>query len=61
MTVYLLRRSAFLLVSFLLAMVAIFVLLRLLPGDPSNALLSVTATPEQIGRASCRERVFSSV
>jgi peptide/nickel transport system permease protein len=51
MTVYLLRRSAFLLVSFLIAMVAIFVLLRLLPGDPSNALLSVTATPEQIAAA----------
>ncbi len=31
-------------------MVAIFVLLRLLPGDPANALLSVNATPEQIGR-----------
>ena len=51
MIVYLLRRSAFLLVSFLIAMVAIFVLLRLLPGDPSNALLSVTATPEQIAAA----------
>lgn len=51
MTVYLLRRSAFLLVSFLIAVVAIFVLLRLLPGDPSNALLSVTATPEQIAAA----------
>src|SRR5512133_3900948 len=48
---YLLRRSAFLLVSFLIAMVAIFVLLRLLPGDPSNAVLSVTATPEQIAAA----------
>ena len=51
MTVYLLRRSAFLLVSFLIAMVAIFVLLRLLPGDPSNALLSATSTPEQIAAA----------
>lgn len=51
MTAYLLRRSAFLLVSFVIAMVAIFVLLRLLPGDPSNALLSVTATPEQIAAA----------
>ena len=38
MTVYLLRRSAFLVVSLLFAMVAIFVLLRLLPGDPANAL-----------------------
>ncbi|MCU1444519.1 ABC transporter permease [Cryobacterium sp.] len=51
MTSYLLRRSAFLLVSFVIAMMAIFVLLRLLPGDPSNALLSVTATPEQIAAA----------
>jgi len=51
MTVYLLRRSAFLVVSLLLAMVAIFVLLRLLPGDPSNALLSASATPEQIAAA----------
>jgi len=51
MTVYLLRRSAFLVVSLLLAMVAIFVLLRLLPGDPSNALLSASATPEQVAAA----------
>jgi peptide/nickel transport system permease protein len=51
MTVYLLRRSAFLVVSLLLAMVAIFALLRLLPGDPANALLSASATPEQIAAA----------
>jgi len=51
MTVYLLRRSAFLVVSLLLALVAIFVLLRLLPGDPANALLSASATPEQIAAA----------
>ena len=51
MTLYLLRRSAFLLVSLLIAMVALFVLLRLLPGDPANALLSVNATPEQIAAA----------
>jgi peptide/nickel transport system permease protein len=51
MSHYLLRRSAFLALSFLIAMVAIFVLLRLLPGDPSNALLSATATPEQIEAA----------
>ena len=51
MTVYLLRRSAFLVVSLLFAMVAIFVLLRLLPGDPANALLSASATPEQIAAA----------
>lgn len=51
MTRYLLRRLAFLVVSLLLAMVVIFVLLRLLPGDPANALLSVNATPQQIAAA----------
>ncbi|WP_183501181.1 ABC transporter permease [Microbacterium invictum] len=48
---YLLRRTAFLVVSLVVAMVAIFVLLRLLPGDPANALLSIDATPEQIAAA----------
>src|SRR6478609_2113401 len=48
---YLLRRSLFLLISLVVAMIAIFVLLRLLPGDPANALLSVNATPEQIAAA----------
>ncbi|WP_165143235.1 ABC transporter permease [Microbacterium endophyticum] len=51
MLTYLLRRSAFLVVSLVVAMVVIFVLLRLLPGDPANALLSVDATPEQIAAA----------
>ena len=51
MALYLLRRSAFLVVSLLLAMVVLFLLLRVLPGDPSNALLSVNATPEQIAAA----------
>ena len=51
MLAYLLRRLAFLAVSLVVAMVAIFVLLRLLPGDPANALLSVNATPEQIAAA----------
>ncbi|WP_460796010.1 ABC transporter permease [Microbacterium sp. GXF0217] len=51
MLTYLLRRSAFLLVSLVVAMMVIFVLLRLLPGDPANALLSVDATPEQIAAA----------
>ncbi|MBD8515373.1 ABC transporter permease [Plantibacter sp. CFBP 8804] len=55
MLAYLLRRSAFLVVSFLVAMTVLFVLLRLLPGDPSNALLSVNATQEQIDAA--REQV----
>lgn len=54
---YVLRRSALLVVSLLIAMVVIFVLLRLLPGDPANALLSVNATPEQIEAA--REQVGS--
>ncbi len=51
MTTYLLRRFTFLVVSLLLAMVVLFLLLRLLPGDPANALLSVNATPEQIAAA----------
>jgi peptide/nickel transport system permease protein len=51
MTRYLLRRLAFLVVSLLLAMAVIFVLLRLLPGNPANALLSVNATPQQIAAA----------
>lgn len=52
---YLLRRSVFLVLSLAAAMVVIFVLLRLLPGDPANALLSVDATPEQV--AAAREQV----
>lgn len=48
---YVLRRGALLLGSFAIAMVLVFVLLRLLPGDPANALLSVNATPEQIAAA----------
>lgn len=51
MAQYLLRRSAILVASLLLATLAIFVLLRALPGDPANALLSVQATPEQIAAA----------
>lgn len=51
MTVYLLRRTGFLVVSLIVAMVVLFVLLRMLPGDPSNALLSVGATKEQIQAA----------
>jgi len=51
MTSYLLRRTAFLVVSLLLAMVVLFFLLRVLPGDPANALLSASATPEQIKAA----------
>jgi peptide/nickel transport system permease protein len=46
-----LRRLAVLVVSLLLAMAVIFALLRLLPGNPANALLSVNATPQQIAAA----------
>ncbi|MFI5843995.1 ABC transporter permease [Catenuloplanes sp. NPDC051500] len=48
---YLIRRTALLLASLALASVALFVLLRLLPGDPVNALLSVGATDAQISAA----------
>jgi peptide/nickel transport system permease protein len=58
MAPYLLRRTAFLVVSLLLAMVVLFFLLRVLPGDPANALLSVNATPEQI--AAAQEQVGSN-
>ncbi|WP_305785480.1 ABC transporter permease [Symbioplanes lichenis] len=51
MIAYLLRRTAILLGSLVLAAVVLFVLLRLLPGDPANALLGVGATPEQIEAA----------
>lgn len=54
---YLLRRSAFLLVSLALASVVLFVLLRMLPGDPANALTSVGASAEQI--AAARESIGS--
>ncbi|MEB4614204.1 ABC transporter permease, partial [Leucobacter sp. M11] len=56
---YLARRLGFLVVSFAVAMIVIFVLLRLLPGDPANALLSVNATPEQI--AAAQEQVGSNL
>ncbi|WP_215904885.1 ABC transporter permease [Leadbettera azotonutricia] len=48
MTRYLLHRFFFLLVSFVIALLVIFILLRLLPGDPANAILPADATPEQI-------------
>ncbi|MEV0026534.1 ABC transporter permease [Streptomyces atroolivaceus] len=48
---YLLRRLAFLAVSLALASVVLFVLLRMLPGDPANALTAVGAGPEQIAAA----------
>ena len=51
MAQYLLRRTIILIVSLLVAMVIIFLLLRALPGDPANALLSINATPEQVAAA----------
>jgi peptide/nickel transport system permease protein len=51
---YLAHCLFFLLVSFAVALLVIFVLLRFLPGDPANALLSVDATPEQIAAARAR-------
>lgn len=51
MAVYLIRRLALLVVSLVVAAVVIFVLLRLLPGDPANALVAVGATPQQIAQA----------
>ena len=51
MVSYVVRRSVFLVVSLIVALVVIFVLLRLLPGDPANALLSANATAEQIEAA----------
>lgn len=48
---YALRRLVFLVVSLAVAAVVTFVLLRLLPGDPANALTAVGASPEQIAAA----------
>ena len=45
------RRLAILVLSLLIAAVVLFVLLRLLPGDPANALLGVGATEAQITAA----------
>jgi peptide/nickel transport system permease protein len=51
MLTYLARRLVILLLSLFVAAVVLFVLLRLLPGDPANALLGVGATAEQIEAA----------
>ena len=48
---YTIRRTLILIVSLFAAAVVLFVLLRLLPGDPANALLGVGATPQQIEAA----------
>ncbi|MDR2070880.1 MAG: ABC transporter permease [Treponema sp.] len=51
---YLIHRVFFLLISFVAALLVIFVLLRLLPGDPANALLPADASPEQITAAKAK-------
>lgn len=48
---YLIRRAAILVLSLIVASLVLFILLRLLPGDPAAALLSVGADPEQIAAA----------
>ncbi|WP_416358521.1 ABC transporter permease [Aureimonas phyllosphaerae] len=45
------RRTLILFVSLLAAALLLFVLLRLLPGDPANALVGVGATPDQVAAA----------
>jgi peptide/nickel transport system permease protein len=51
MTAYTLRRLGILVLSLAVALVVIFALLRILPGDPANALLAANATPDQIAAA----------
>ncbi|GLQ53326.1 ABC transporter permease [Devosia nitrariae] len=48
---YTIRRTLILFASLFIAAAVLFVLLRLLPGDPANALLGVGATSEQIEAA----------
>lgn len=57
MTAWLIRRVLVLAVSLVVAGLVLFVLLRLLPGDPAAALLSVGADAQQI--ASARAEVGS--
>jgi len=54
-----LRRLVILVLSLFIASLVLFVLLRLLPGDPANALLSVGADAQQIEAA--REQVGSNL
>ncbi|WP_282188002.1 ABC transporter permease [Brucella pituitosa] len=53
------RRSAILIVSVFIAAIVLFLLLRLLPGDPANALVSVGADAAQIEAA--RKQVGSDL
>lgn len=48
---YLGRRFLILTISFCAALVALFVLLRIVPGDPSDSLIPIGATAEQIAAA----------
>jgi peptide/nickel transport system permease protein len=54
-----LRRSAILILSVFVAAIVLFLLLRLLPGDPANALVSVGADAAQIEAA--RKQVGSDL
>ncbi|WP_268890838.1 ABC transporter permease [Brucella tritici] len=53
------RRSAILVLSVFIASIVLFLLLRLLPGDPANALVSVGADAAQIEAA--RKQVGSDL
>ncbi|WP_369412483.1 ABC transporter permease [Pelagibacterium xiamenense] len=53
------RRLAILVISLFVAVVVLFILLRLLPGDPASSLISVGADPEQI--AAARRQVGSDL
>ena len=48
MTRYLARRLAYLVIQVLLVATAVFLLLRLVPGDPARAIVGETATEEQV-------------
>lgn len=48
---YLVRRIAILIVSFWVALVGLFLLLRVVPGDPSDSLIPIGATSDQIAAA----------
>ncbi|KAB2671779.1 ABC transporter permease [Brucella tritici] len=59
MFAYIIRRSAILVLSVFIASIVLFLLLRLLPGDPANALVSVGADAAQIEAA--RKQVGSDL
>ncbi|KAB2693034.1 ABC transporter permease [Ochrobactrum sp. 30A/1000/2015] len=59
MFTYIIRRFAILVLSVFIASIVLFLLLRLLPGDPANALVSVGADAAQIEAA--RKQVGSDL